>query len=103
MTTPVNLPRLVVQRIFFVDTEASMRAHIRKWGNSLAIRIPRTFASEANLADGTPVELSLADGKLVAAPVRKAAATLRRLVARVRPEQLHGETEWSGPSGQESW
>ncbi len=47
-----------------------MRAHIRKWGNSLALRIPKAFAADANFGEGTPVELTLVDGRLIAAPVR---------------------------------
>jgi len=50
-----------------------MRAHVRKWGNSLALRLPRTLAADANLEDGSPVELTLDRGRLVAAPPRGAA------------------------------
>ncbi len=101
MIARATLFRRPRRRIFFVDTEAGVRAHIRKWGNSLAIRIPRVFALEANFGDGTPVELTIADGKLIAAPVRAPRASLRRLVARIRPAQLHDETAWGGPAGRE--
>ena len=80
-----------------------MRAHIRKWGNSLAVRIPRAFAAEANFADGAPVELSVADGKLIVAPLRAPRASLRRLVARIRPGLIHGESDWGDAAGKETW
>ena len=54
-----------------------MRAHVRKWGNSLALRLPRTLAADANLEDGSPVELTLDRGRLVAAPVRETRVALR--------------------------
>ena len=80
-----------------------MRAHIRKWGNSLALRIPKAFAADANFGDGTPVELTLVDGRLIAAPVRAPRVSLRRLLARVRREQLHEETAWGARAGREPW
>ena len=80
-----------------------MRSFIRKWGNSLALRIPKAFAADANFGDGTPVELTLVDGRLIAAPVRAPRVSLRRLLARVRREQLHEETAWGARAGKEPW
>ena len=80
-----------------------MRAHIRKWGNSLAVRIPKAFAVDANFGDGTPVELILADGRLIAAPVREPGVSLTRLLRRLRPTHLHDETEWGARAGKEPW
>lgn len=97
------LPRAAIARIFFVDTEEVVRAHIRKWGNSLALRIPKAFAEDANLDEGTPVELTLVDGRLIAAPVRPPRVSLRRLLAGIRREQLHRESAWGAPVGKEPW
>ena len=80
-----------------------MRAYIRKWGNSLALRIPKAFAADANFGEGTPVELTLVDGRLIAAPVRAPRVSLRRLLARMRREQLHEETAWGARRGKETW
>ena len=80
-----------------------MRAHIGKWGNSLALRIPKAFAADANLNEGTPVELTLVGGRLIAAPVRAPRISLRRLLAGIRREQLHGETAWGARVGKERW
>ncbi len=42
-----------------------MRSRISKWGNSLGVRIPRSFAEEAGLRDGTLVEVTVEDGRVV--------------------------------------
>ena len=46
-----------------------MRARIRKWGNSLALRIPKAFAEEASMGDESVVDLKVVNGKLVVASV----------------------------------
>lgn len=80
-----------------------MRARVRKWGNSLALRIPKPFAEETGLGEGGQVELSVRDGKLVAAPVQPERFTLRGLLADVRTEDLHGEEDFGEAVGREAW
>lgn len=80
-----------------------MRTRIQKWGNSLALRIPKSFATEVGLQRETSVEVSLADGKLIITPVAKPKLTLKQLLARVTKENLHREVD-SGPAiGNETW
>jgi antitoxin MazE len=81
-----------------------MKTRVQKWGNSLALRIPKSFADEVGLHDKASVEVSLAKGKLVVAPVaanRK--LTLKQLLARVTDDNLHGEIATSAPIGNEIW
>jgi antitoxin MazE len=73
-----------------------MRVQVRKWGNSLALRIPNSFASEAALSLGAYVDLTIQDGRLVVTPVAKPKYALQDLLARVTPENLHGELD-AGP------
>ncbi|MBM3166781.1 MAG: AbrB/MazE/SpoVT family DNA-binding domain-containing protein [Chloroflexi bacterium] len=80
-----------------------MKTRVQKWGNSLALRIPKAFADEAGLQKETPVELSLADGKLVITPVAKPKLTLRRLLAKVTEENLHHEIDTGSATGNETW
>ena len=40
-----------------------MRVRVQKWGNSLALRIPKSFASETALASGAEVDLTIEDGR----------------------------------------
>ncbi len=80
-----------------------MKAHIQKWGNSLALRIPKAFASEAQLTQNALVEISLVEGKLVIEPVRDQAALLDSLLAGITEQNLHGEIETGAPVGNEVW
>jgi len=79
-----------------------MRIRISKWGNSLAIRIPKAFLAEAALADGDEVEMTMQDGKIIIAPVSNNYA-LEDLVRGITAENRHTETDWGMPSGSEVW
>jgi antitoxin MazE len=74
-----------------------MKARIQKWGNSLALRIPKTFAIEAGLQEHSPVELSLSDGKVVVNPVECESLTLDELLRKINRDNLHGEWD-TGPA-----
>jgi antitoxin MazE len=80
-----------------------MRARVQRWGNSLALRIPKAFATETALESGSEVELTLDDGRLVVTPVSSSAYDLDRLLAQVTPENLHGEVDSAGSAGAEVW
>lgn len=80
-----------------------MRSRIQKWGNSLALRIPKSFATEVGLQRETSVEISLSEGNLVITPVAKPKPTLKQLLAKVTKENLHHEIETGPATGNESW
>jgi len=80
-----------------------MRTRVQKWGNSLALRIPKSFAAEVGLQRETPVEVSLADGKLVITPVVKPNLTLKQLLAKVTKDNLHHEIDTGPAIGNETW
>ncbi len=80
-----------------------MKVQIQKWGNSLALRIPKSFAVESNISQGSTVEVSLENGKIVIFPVTEPEFSLDELLAKVTPENLHGETDTGMSVGQESW
>jgi len=80
-----------------------MRAQVQKWGNSLALRIPRSLAAETRIEQGSEVELSLVKGKLVIAPVSQEALSLAELLAGVTAENIHGEVDTGGARGKEAW
>jgi antitoxin MazE len=81
----------------------TMRTRVQKWGNSLALRIPKPFATEIGLQRNSPVEMSLVDGRLVIAPVVEPAFTLEGLLAQVSEDNLHGEIETGPAVGKEAW
>jgi antitoxin MazE len=80
-----------------------MKTRVQKWGNSLALRIPRSFASEVGLERESPVEISVEDGKLLVAPVAGPRLTLKQLLAKVTPENTHHEFKTGPATGNEVW
>lgn len=78
-----------------------MKTRVCKWGNSLALRIPKSFADEARLRENSPVELSLADGKLVVQCVSTPQPTLDELLQNVTADNLHGEWDTGAAVGKE--
>lgn len=80
-----------------------MVTKVQKWGNSLAVRIPRALARELNAEPGCEVSMEVRDGELVITPVKEPRYTLEELVAGITPENRHGEID-TGPSvGKEAW
>lgn len=80
-----------------------MRTRVQKWGNSLALRIPKSFATEVGLQRETAVEVSMANGKLVITPVVEPKLTLKQLLARVTKGNLHHEIDTGSAVGNETW
>jgi antitoxin MazE len=80
-----------------------MRATVRKWGNSLALRIPSGLAEDARLSDGAEVDIAVRNGRLVVEPVAAPEVSLEQLVAGITPENLHREQFADGPRGAEAW
>ncbi len=79
-----------------------MKTKIKKWGNSLGIRIPKAFASELGLQDDSTVEVSISDHELV---IRRSSPqySLENLVARISKKNLHSEEDFGLPTGGEVW
>jgi len=77
-----------------------MQYHIQKWGNSLGIRIPKSLAQKAGLAEGTPVEIILGEDAII---IRPRSYSLETLLSGVTPENLHREVETGKPVGCEVW
>ncbi len=82
-----------------------MRAQLKKWGNSLALRIPAGLLAELNLSENSTVDLRVEDGKIIitAMPKRKWKYSLEELLAGVSEENLHQETNWGNSVGEELW
>jgi antitoxin MazE len=80
-----------------------MKTRVQKWGNSLAVRIPKSFAAEAGLRANAAVDLSLLEGALVIQPIVRPPLTLAELLRGITKGNL--PTEWdTGPAaGKEVW
>ena len=80
-----------------------MEARVQKWGNSLALRIPKPFATEAGIEEDSSVQIELVEGRLVITPVAEPHPTLEELLARVTEGNLHGEVTAGPAVGREAW
>jgi len=79
-----------------------MRVRVRKWGNRLAMRIPKPLAEDADVSEGAELDLVVSEGRLMATPLRRRRASLRQLLSRVTRSNLHGEVDAGPPVGREA-
>lgn len=80
-----------------------MKTRVQKWGNSLALRIPKSFAAEAGLHADAAVKLSLVKGKLIVQRIAPQPLTLEQLLSDVTDENLPGEWDTGPAIGKEVW
>jgi antitoxin MazE len=82
-----------------------VKAKLKKWGNSLALRVPTGLLAELNLSENSAVDLRVEDGKLIIAPMQKKKwkYSLEELLAGVSAENIHPETDWGSAVGEELW
>lgn len=78
-----------------------MQTKIQKWGNSLAVRIPKAFVKEAHVAYGTSVDLSVDDGKIVIDPHTEPEFRLEDLLKGVTKQNVHAEVDTGESVGRE--
>jgi antitoxin MazE len=71
------------------------KAQVVKWGNSLAVRIPKAIAQEARIREGDAILIKAAKNRIEFVRAERI-PTLKELVAKITPENRHGETDW-GP------
>jgi len=82
--------------------EISMTARVQKWGNSLALRLPKALADEFRLEQGSAVELRVVGGKLVIEPQRPPQYRLADLLKKVSKRNVHAEIKTGEPVGKEA-
>lgn len=80
-----------------------MKATVQKWGNSLALRIPKSFATHSNIEQGSVVDLSLENGRMIVEAAKEQEYSLEDLLARVTKKNLHCEVDFGAPIGREVW
>ena len=80
-----------------------MKTQLSKWGNSLALRIPKPVAEAAMLRDGDTLDLDVEGPGAVRMRKPASKATLEELVSRITDENRHGEAEWGEAIGNEVW
>ena len=80
-----------------------MNTVLQKWGNSLALRIPRTMAAEIAVSEGHAVDLQVSKGRIVIAPVKKKRYDLADLVSAMTAKNRHAEIISGSTRGRENW
>jgi antitoxin MazE len=81
--------------------EAIMTGELKRWGNSLALRIPKDFLTALGLDEGSKVELELSGGKLVVVPSRSVRSKRLLEALEKHGKDPHGELEWGEDVGKE--
>lgn len=77
-----------------------MQITIKKWGNSLGIRIPKSFVKSLSLKDGSLVEIRDNNGEMVIYPVKD---DLTDMLSRINDSNLHDEFDTGKSEGKEIW
>jgi len=80
-----------------------MLTKVQKWGNSLALRIPKAFALDAQLENDSVVEVSLIDGQIIIKPVSMPVWSLEQLLAGITSQNIHHEIDTGDAVGNEVW
>lgn len=79
-----------------------MRAKAQRWGNSLAVRIPKAIAEQAGVREKDEFDIEVV-AKVIRMKPRQRGKSLGELVAGITPENLHAEADFGRPRGRESW
>jgi antitoxin MazE len=79
-----------------------MQAQVLKWGNSLAIRIPKPIAEDARLQLGDPLEIAVVADGVVQMHRAGEIPTLAQLVAQITPENHYAEVSVGPEIGREA-
>jgi len=79
-----------------------MKAKIQKWGNSLAVRVPKSIAEEAGVKSNDILEMNVEDGKIVLLPQVARVYNLDDLLEAITDENLHSVVETGEPVGRET-
>ncbi len=80
-----------------------METVIRKWGNSLGLRLPKVLTGHFNLKDGSKIELQFEDDHFKIVPLSDKKFTLEELMSKVNKKNLHKEIDTGSSVGNEVW
>ena len=80
-----------------------MQTKVQRWGNSLGLRIPKSFAEQAGVTVGSDVDLAIEGGELIIRPRRSPRYRLRDLLRGVTAKNIHEDIQTGSPVGREAW
>lgn len=79
-----------------------MKAKAQKWGNSLAVRIPKAIADQAGVRAEDELEIEVI-AKVIRLKPRRTEVSLESLLKGITRKNLHGEADFGLPEGGEAW
>lgn len=85
-----------------VETEITMRAVVKMWGNSASVRIPASVLGDSGLRVNQAVDVRSEGGRLIIEPLHEDETDLSELIAGITAENLHDEADFGTPRGQET-
>ncbi len=78
-----------------------METKIQKWGNSLAVRLPKAFAEQTGIENGSNVRISIQDGYIILVPIKDHETLLNDLLEQINSSNIHSEIDFGMPVGKE--
>ena len=78
-----------------------MQLTMRKWGNSIGVRIPAGILTELNLSAEKKVDVRAEAGRIIIEPIIDAQETLEQLLGQITPDNVHSEIDFGQPVGKE--
>lgn len=80
-----------------------MSTKVQRWGNSLALRLPKEVTKKLKLSEGVEVDIVSKAKNIVIKPKHTRKFTLEELVSEITPQNRHQETNWGWSIGREIW
>ena len=80
-----------------------MHVTVQKWGNSLALRIPKIVAKQIHVHKGSRMDMSLTAGKIILSSTDMEEYNLNSLLKKIDKKNIHGEISFAKPLGKEVW
>lgn len=81
--------------------EADMKATVKKWGNSAAIRIPSHVLEAVALQPEEEVFIREENGRIVIEPIHPKKYYLKDLLKGITPKNQHSAVDFGKPQGKE--
>lgn len=76
---------------------------IKKWGNSLGVRIPAEVAREAHFHLDQRIQISVENDTIILKPIKSTKISLKERLARFDPAKHGGEAMQTQRIGAEEW
>lgn len=78
-----------------------MKTSVKKWGNSMAVRIPSLVAKDLQIQNGSILEVLVDSGKIILKPEKRSRADLKKLLSKINSSNIHGEVDAGKSVGRE--